>query len=118
MRPQADGDTVRITLERTEPIARVELDLAGPATVYPRRLRVSVSDGDGPEETVWEGGTAGAALLAAYYDYRRVPLTISLPAGTTARRVVLTSTGSDPSEPWSMAEIRVIGPDAPTSPQP
>jgi hypothetical protein len=87
----------------------VQLGLGAYRMHYPRALRIQVASDPGPPRTVWEGRTAGMAMLAVLVDYRNPVLSISLPSGTIARNVVLTLTEQDPVFSWSVAEVRVTG---------
>jgi hypothetical protein len=112
---QERGDEVRVSLAVETLVSRIELDLGGDALVYPRRLRVSVVEaGDGPARVVWEGGTAGYAVLAAHRDRVRMPMRIDLPDVARARSVLLTVVSDEAPREWAIAELRIFG--APATP--
>ena len=107
--PQTAGDQVVITFDRPVTISRLEMDLGAFQVNYPRRLRISVADHHEPPVVVWEGGTAGAAMLAALADPVRTPLAIDLPRLAHGRQLFLTLAATDPVVYWSIAELRVFG---------
>jgi hypothetical protein len=108
-RPQEPGEDIRLRLAQASLVSRIEMDLGGVERGYPRRLRISVSTSDEGRRVVWEGKLGGRALTAAFVDPRRGPVAIDLPEPVTADRVELTLLGRDPDDPWSAAEIRVVG---------
>jgi hypothetical protein len=107
----ADGapGEMTIELERPAAITRIELDIAQWRLDYPRRLRIAVAAPGADPVTVWEGRTAGLAVVAALDDLNRMPLRIDLPPGTTGQRVVLTLLEAHKELSWSVAEVLVWG---------
>ncbi|MEO8070040.1 MAG: hypothetical protein ABI652_01450, partial [Acidobacteriota bacterium] len=63
----------------------------------------------GPPVTIWEGGTAGAALIGAFHDYDRKPVIIDIPPSAPGRRLLLSITASEEKANWSVTELRVFG---------
>jgi hypothetical protein len=103
---QTAGDSLTIELVREAVVSRVELDLGRPMLDgYPRRLRIARDDDPAP---LWEGPTAGAAMLGALADPIAMPVAIDVPAGPPCRKLRLTLTASSRA-PWTIAEIRVFG---------
>jgi hypothetical protein len=108
-KPQHSGDHVTLTISQSGVLSRLEMDLGRFHGDYPRRLRVSVIDGDHAPMTVWEGSTAGLALQAALVDPAMTPLTIDLPPGTHGHTIVLTLLADELKMSWSIAEIKLFG---------
>jgi hypothetical protein len=107
--PQSPGDQVTLTLDRLATVSRIEFDLGEFRSDYPRKLRVSVSGGDGAATTVWEGPTAGMAVNGLLKDRVRVPISVAFPPGTQAQQVTLTVVEGHKEYWWSIAEVRVYG---------
>lgn len=107
--PQTAGDQVIVTLDRPGTVSRLELHLGEFRNDYPRKLRISVSTGGGPETTVWEGATAGMVVTALLKDRVTLPLVFALPDGTEAQRVTLTIVEGHSEFWWSIAELRLYG---------
>lgn len=102
---QEPGNAVKIDLGREITVSRLEFDLGLPMLGgYPRRLRVTREDGT----TLWEGPTAGAAMLGALADPIGMPVVINLSTPSAARRLDLTLLTASKA-PWTIAEIRVYG---------
>jgi hypothetical protein len=109
-RAQKEGDALAIDLAQASTVSRLELDLAQYTLNYPRHLQVAVQEGaNSAPRIVFDDGTAGAALTAALADPKRVPLTIALPPGTRATRLILTETSRDMVFYWSISELKVYG---------
>jgi hypothetical protein len=106
---QTAGDEVTIEFDRTVTVARIELDLGVFKEDYPRKLRVSVSEGSEKPQVAWEGSTTGLAVLATLEDRTRLPLNIDLPPATRGRRLVLTVTEGHQEFFWSIAELKIFG---------
>ena len=106
---QSTRDFVVANLAREATISAVELDMGPYGGGYPRKLRISVSDGVAAPVPVWEGRTAGLLVLGALHDFFRTPIAIELPPNTHGRQVVLSILEDTPNAPWSLAEIRVLG---------
>jgi hypothetical protein len=106
---QERNDQVRLTLAAPATLTRVELDLGNYGLEYPRRLRVSVGRDRASVTPVWEGKTAGLALLGALKDRHAMPITIDLPPGTVGQEILLSLLEEHPTFSWSIAEIRVYG---------
>jgi hypothetical protein len=102
-------DHVDVTLAEASPITRVELDLGRYGLEYPRSLRISLGSDRLSLSTVWEGRTAGLALLGALRDPRRMPIAIDLPPGAAGRELRLTLLEEHPAFSWSIADLRVFG---------
>lgn len=108
-KPMLNGDQVIVVLPQPAELTRLEMDLGEWNLDYPRRLRVELAEEGQNPVTVWEGGTAGAALLGALGDRVRTPVAIDLPPGTVGRRFTLTSLQGHEVFYWSIAEIRAFG---------
>ena len=108
--PQQTGDELVITFDRAVHVGRIEMDLGEFSLNYPRRLRMLV-DGAAPgaEQTVWEGGTAGYALIGAFKDRLRTPLTIFLPPSGPTHRLILRLLAAEKTYFWSIAELHIFG---------
>ena len=106
---EQSNDHVFVTLAEAAPITRVELDLGSYGLEYPRNLRVSVGPDRASLSPVWEGRTAGLALLGALKDHRRMPITIDLPPGTVGRELQLTLLEEHPTFAWSIADLKIFG---------
>lgn len=107
--PQAPGHQVTIHFTGDVEVSRLEMDLGDARVDYPRELRIEARAGDGSVATLWHSGTAGPAMLGAMRDRLRVPVVIDLPAGSRARDLILTLTGSHDELYWTVAELRVNG---------
>jgi hypothetical protein len=107
-RDQTPGDQIVVTLARPATISRIELDLGPFPAAYPRRLRISAG-AIGSVAQVWEGKTAGLAMLGALEDGFNVPLRIDLPSAVVGQQVVLALVAEHPTISWSVSEIRVYG---------
>jgi hypothetical protein len=107
--PQLPGAQVVVEFDGAVDVSRVEMDLGTAPMNYPRGLRVEVAATGAPPVVAYEGGTAGAAVLALLADHRRAPLTIDLPGRPRGQRLLLTLTEADPTYFWSMVELRVYG---------
>jgi hypothetical protein len=107
-RDQTPGDQIVVTLARPATISRIELDLGPFPAAYPRRLRISAG-AIGSVAQVWEGKTAGLAMLGALEDGVNVPLRIDLPSTVVGQQVVLALVAEQPTISWSVSEIRVYG---------
>jgi hypothetical protein len=105
---QTPGDQILIALAGSATISRVELDLGPFPGAYPRRLRISVGPA-GALLPVWEGKTAGLALLGALENGRTVPIRIDLPPGTTGQQIQLALVDEQPKVSWSVSDVRVYG---------
>lgn len=105
---QTPGDQILITLAGSATISRVELDLGPFPGAYPRRLRISVGPA-GTAAPVWEGKTAGLALLGALEDGSIVPIRIDLPPGTSGQQIQLSLVDQHPKVSWSVSDVRVYG---------
>ena len=109
-RPQQEGDALAIDLAQPATVSRLECDLGEYTLNYPRHLQVAVQDdANAPLRVVFDGTTAGLTVLAALADPKHVPLTIPLPPGTRAARIILTDTGRDMVFYWSISELKVYG---------
>ncbi len=106
---QTPGDQIVVTFDRPATITRLEIDLGEFSNDYPRRLRLSVGGGAGPERVVWEGATSGLVVNALFKDHIRLPLAIDLPPGTDGQQLTLTITEGHKVFSWSIAELRVFG---------
>jgi hypothetical protein len=100
---------LRIEFQERVTISRVELDL-GPGTfAYPEGVQVRAVDGSGsPPAIVWEGGTAGPAILAALRDPVRIPLALNLASRPATDRLIVTFEENE-KVAWRIAEVRVYG---------
>jgi hypothetical protein len=107
---QSPGNQVTIDMGRDVTVHGLELDLGQFREDYPRKLRVTVSTGDGRSVKVWEGNTLGLAMAAMIVDRARMPLFVPLPPDTRARQIVLTVVEGHPEFSWSIAELKVLGP--------
>jgi hypothetical protein len=107
-RDQTPGDQIVITLARPSTISGIELDLGPFPAAYPRRLRVSAGAVESVAQ-VWEGKTAGLALLGALKDGINVPLRIDLPSPVPGQQIVLALVDAQRAISWSVSEVRVFG---------
>ena len=108
-KPMQNGDQVIVVLPQPAELTRFEMDLGESNLDYPRRLRIDLAEEGQKPVTVWEGATAGAALLGALADRVRTPVAIDLPPGTVGRRFTLTNLQDHEIFYWSIAEIRAFG---------
>jgi hypothetical protein len=58
---------------------------------------------------MWEGKTAGLALLGALSDGVNVPIKIDLPTPVVGQQIALTLVDEYTKMSWSVSEIRVHG---------
>lgn len=114
----AEGDEVRLTLDRPSLVRRLELDLGTRTMEYPPLVRVAAADTDQPPEVVWEGRVAGLSMAGALLDPRRTTVAINLPGERRAHRLWITAAAPNPEGFWAVAELRVIGEVATVPPLP
>jgi hypothetical protein len=107
--PQSVGDQLVIVFDAPVRLSRIDLDLSTSTLDYPRKLRVEAADLDAPAATLWEGRTAGLAILGALSDHLRAPVRIDLAPGALARRFTLTTLERQRDHHWSIAEVRAFG---------
>jgi hypothetical protein len=105
---QTPGDQIVVTLAKPATISRIELDLGPFPSAYPRRLRISAG-AIGSVTQMWEGKTAGLALLGALSDGVNVPIKIDLPTPVVGQQIALTLVDEYTKMSWSVSEIRVHG---------
>lgn len=103
------GDQIILALNEPAAIDAVEMDLGPYRLGYPPKLRVEVGDGLTLPHTVWEGRTAGLAMLGVMTNYKTATITIDLPPRTVGRQVMLTLIEKHKTLSWSVGEIRLIG---------
>jgi hypothetical protein len=107
--PQSAGIEVVVAFAQPVRLQRLEMDLADLALNYPRKFTVQVAREGGAPGVIWEGRTAGAAVLGALADPRRVPVAIEFPEPVVGRRFLLVTQERDPVFYWSIAELRAFG---------
>ena len=109
--PAGTGRDVQMmmTLKERSTIDAVQIDLGPYRAAYPRSLRVEVDDGSENLRTVWDGGTAGAAMLGVLSDARSATITLEVVPSAVGQKIVLTLPPREPSRSWSVADIRVLG---------
>jgi hypothetical protein len=106
--PQAGGETITISLDRSQHVSAVVLCLGAYAGQYPRNLAIEVSTDSVTWSPVYTGGTALETYDAALRSPREVPIT--LPIHRDAVRFLrLRQTGREPRRGWTIVELRVIG---------
>ncbi len=76
---------------------------------FPRGLTVEISLDGVDWEEAWSGPTDVLALVGAIQEPREVPLMFPID-GRVARHIRLRLTSSDPTYPWSIAELSVLAP--------
>jgi hypothetical protein len=108
-KPQEDGDELTMVFDEPVRLARLEIDLGGDVLFYPRVLRIQRADEGEPATTVWEGRTAGLALLGTLSNHVRAPVIIDLPETAPARRFVLGTLERHREFPWVVAELHAFG---------
>ena len=106
--PQVRGIQVIATLERSDVVSRVEMDLESALLTYPRGLRIEGVDEGDARVSLWDGGTAGPAIVGVLRDWHRAPVVIDLPP-TKLKQLTLTLTVDEPSVAWTIAELRILG---------
>jgi hypothetical protein len=101
--------SLRVTLQQTATISKLELDLGPEALSYPKRVRVRFSgaEGDGTA-VIWEGGTAGPAILAALRNPTHIPMALDLPVRSPIDQFIVTF-DNDQRANWKVTELRVYG---------
>jgi hypothetical protein len=108
-KPQEDGDELTMVFDEPVRLARLEIDLGDDVLFYPRVLRIQRADVGEPATTVWEGRTAGLALLGTLSNHVRAPVIIDLPETAPARRFVLGTLERHREFPWVVAELHAFG---------
>ena len=108
-RPQAPDDELAVHLAAPAEVQRLEIDLATSTLDYPRHLRVAAALPDGSSRVVFDGRTAGLAVLGALADHRAVTLEIDLSEPVEGTTLTLTLLDRDEMFHWSIAELRVLG---------
>jgi hypothetical protein len=107
--PQARGDEIVVVFRQPVRLVRFEMDLGIALQHYPRHLRIQLADPGTSPVIVWEGRTAGLAMLGALADHVRAPVTIDLPEPVSGRRFILGTRERQREFPWSIAELRAFG---------
>jgi hypothetical protein len=106
--PQAPGEWLSVDLGAVRSVGGIEQAIGRDLQGFPRRLAIDLSL-DGREwRTVWEGGTAGPAFVAAVERPLEVPIRIAFGA-EPARFVRLRQIGRFEGG-WTIAELRVFAP--------
>jgi hypothetical protein len=108
-KPQAAGDEVIVHLGSPADVERFEIDLATYTLDYPRHLRIAAALSDGTSRVVFEGRTAGLAVLGALANHQATTLEIDLDEAVEATTLILTLLDDDETFHWSIAELRVLG---------
>jgi allantoicase len=108
-KPQAAGDEVVVHLGSPADVERFEIDLATYTLDYPRHLRIAAALSDGTSRVVFEGRTAGLAVLGALANHQATTLEIDLDEAVEATTLILTLLDDDETFHWSIAELRVLG---------
>ena len=107
--PQTDRTAVEIDLGGLRTVAGADLLLGPFVEDFPRGLIIEVSEDGHAWRQVWQGGSAGLALVAAVDSPLDVPLRYRFPP-TAARLLRMRLTRNDDMYYWSIAEIKVLGP--------
>jgi hypothetical protein len=107
--PQQRGHELVATFDAPVTVTRVEMTQGPWELDYPRGLRVSIANPGEEPVVLWEGRTAGRALIAALEDPLSIPVRIDLPPGPAGTRLILTSVGSHDALHWSVTELRIFG---------
>jgi hypothetical protein len=105
--PQFVGDTLQVSFHNPVIVTHLEMSLGRDTLNYPRRLRITANETEGP--LLWEGRTAGAAVLGAIASPKTVPMSIKFDQHRPAETLVLTIAENDPDHYWSVSELRVFG---------
>jgi len=99
--------SLRVTLQRASTISRLELDLGPEPLSYPKRVQVRLAGADDRAAVIWEGGTAGPAILAALRNPSRVPMALELSASSPVDQIIVTFDTDKTT--WKVTEMRVYG---------
>ncbi|HSC26981.1 MAG TPA: discoidin domain-containing protein [Vicinamibacterales bacterium] len=106
--PQRPDQWIEIDLGSVHEVGSLILALGEAELDFPRRLSIDLSLDGSAWRQVWEGTTAGEAVLAAIRAPREIPMMFTF-AGTPARFVRLRQLGSNPMS-WTVAELSVHRP--------
>ena len=106
---QAPGQELRVELTRAQPVGAVVMRLGPYVLDFPRGLTVEISLDGVDWEEAWSGPTDALALVGAIQEPREVPLMFPID-GRVARHIRLRLISSDPTYPWSIAELSVLAP--------
>ncbi|CAN5639177.1 hypothetical protein BH23ACI1_BH23ACI1_10460 [soil metagenome] len=107
--PQLPGQWLRVDLGDIRMVAAVVQSLGGEADAYPRYLEVHTSVDGASWQDAWRGSTLRHALSGSM----RAPLDAQMMFGFSPRlaRFVRLQAGAIHARPWSVAEVRVHGPE-------
>ena len=106
--PQTKGMMLEIDLGSSRQLSAIELSLGSSYRDFPRGLRIEASDDRDAWSQVWQGTSAGHAVIGALVDPAKMPLVYDL-ASVNARYLRLALTGEDQTFYWSIAELKVLG---------
>ena len=107
--PQLNRTAVEIDFGSVRTVAGIDLLLGQFVNDFPRGLIIEVSNDGQSWREVWKGGSVGLALAAAIESPRDMPLRYRFPP-TPARLLRMRLTRNDDTYYWSIAELRVVGP--------
>ena len=102
------NDQYIVAFDRLVEISSIELEIGEHRDNRPPVIRISVADQDRDPVVVWEGRSAGIAMVAALKDRLRFPLTFDLPPSTSGRRLTVTAVGT-PKFSWEIERVNVYG---------
>ncbi len=113
--PQATGMWFQVDLGRAETVSKIRFDMGDRIEDYPRGYRLEASKngqswqkvlemGDMAGNLFWEGSHPWLLVKGEFYNAAFRP--------TQIRYIKITLTGSDPKACWSIAELRMFGPEA------
>jgi hypothetical protein len=106
--PQTADMMLEIDLGKIQEVGALELSLGDSPRDFPRSLRIDASDDGATWRQVWQGTSAGHAVMAAVVDPVAMPLVYDLRAVST-RYLRLSLLSADKIFYWSIAELRVLG---------
>ena len=106
--PQEVGTIVDLDFGAVRTAAGIDLLLGPFVEDWPRGFVIEASMDGQSWNVIWEGPTAGLALVAALEAPLEVPMKFRFP-GTPARMLRMRLTAKDPIYYWSIAEMNVVG---------
>jgi hypothetical protein len=105
---RVSGDKYLVSFEQPVEISSIEIELGEHRNNRPPAVRISMADPGRDEIVVWEGRSAGIAMLAALTDRVRFPLTFDLPSSPSGRTLIVTGIGVSGFS-WVVDRVKVYG---------
>jgi hypothetical protein len=105
--PQTGTEQIQFDLEGSQDVCGVRLG-QGVWLGVPANLAIDVTD-QGSWRQVWSGPTVGRAVAAAVERPTRISMPIDFARQVRPSALRLRQTGQDPQNPWTVAELEIVG---------